>query len=817
MAAAAGEPAAAPRPQLQSHPCPRADKRSPGHPGSEKHAPASSCPTEGDRTPPDTMDVDFSQELLAAHEKIFANTLRATMESLQTLFKEQQKALAESLLNTVAPGRKLAMSAGSAVKQPPQAIDVAARAKHRVSVNTTTSLARKQTFGSSNSSNRTGAALHLLPGYTPLLSSGWKLAPRDMDRGLGNLGIGDIIRPEGGSWGLGDFVRPDPVVVTEPSQAGTAGEPVVGSSPFQDCSPDYSSARSWGSPRLPPGDVISFDALNVRRGSDDTFGSSTRIPLGVKIGKVETLTVGRESTAHSNVHDFLSVILEKHQAEVQVHESLRQVHRNYSRLEDVRGYLQRQRARVFHMDREDRQKQSMGAAMVEMLLRPVHDNDQVATPLLDVIMSLIVVVNIILIGLSTDIDRDWRGWFYFDLVFACCYLMEFLLKMRFAGWYHYFRGPDFVINGFDFVLMVLAWGEVCFKVADGDSQGAHLLQLVRMIRVTKILRICRLGMFADMLMMINGAIGSFRTLIYSIFLITLPLYVVSLVFHELLQKHSEEGGGAEAFDTLALSGFNMFLCIVANECSSLEGKPIFSQVVANYGWYYGVIYCFTVMFMTFGLYNVIVAIYVENIVSAAKLTARKSKRRRLLDSEFFEEKCLQVLRYISEMNLRQKQELSQFQQATQAAEPQPLSTAADIVITPALLTGLFQQEDFCRLLRELDIADEDMIDLFETLDVNANGEIDAKELIVGLARLRGEFRRSDIIGVSLVLRSMQEFMMDMDLHLQALQLQQKDLQNSQSGIQQQRIPSSQKSPSHGNLIPLNPSAAVAEKVIFSEV
>jgi len=65
-----------------------------------------------------------------------------------------------------------------------------------------------------------------------------------------------------------------------------------------------------------------------------------------------------------------------------------------------------------------------------------------------------------------------------------------------------------------------------------------------------------------------------------------------------------------------------------------------------------------------------------------------------------------------------------------------------------------------------------MIDMFETLDVNANGEVDMEELIVGLARLRGEFRRSDIIGVSLLCRAMQEQIAELDMKLQILQTRQ---------------------------------------------
>mmetsp|Transcript_1417 Transcript_1417/g.3853 ORF Transcript_1417/g.3853 Transcript_1417/m.3853 type:complete len:802 (-) Transcript_1417:17-2422(-) len=435
------------------------------------------------------------------------------------------------------------------------------------------------------------------------------------------------------------------------------------------------------------------------------------------------------------------------------------------KIDDVRAYLRRQRCKAFLQDRKDA-KHTLVATMLEMLLRPVGDREHVDTPLLDLVMSIIVVVNTITIGVSTDLSRTWHGWFAFDIVFASCYLLEFTLKMKWVGLRRYFRGKDAMINTFDFALLCLAWMEVVMVSAFGGVSGANLLQIIRIVRIIKVLRICRLGMFADMLMMINGAIGSFKTLLYSIFLIALPLYVVSLFFHEVLREHAEEGLGAEEFETLALTVFNIFRCIIANECTNQDGKPIFSRIVTNYGWHYGLIYCFTVTFMTFGLFNVIVAIYVENIVSAAKLTARRTKRKRLLDRSFFEEKCLQLLRFVSEEAKSKKQaDKEQLESSGDSTD----FLEEDVIITPEFLARLLGNEDFARLLRELDIADEDMIDLFETLDVNANGEVDTKELIVGLARLRGEFRRSDIIGVSLLCRSMQEFLLDMDYRLQAMQ------------------------------------------------
>jgi len=434
----------------------------------------------------------------------------------------------------------------------------------------------------------------------------------------------------------------------------------------------------------------------------------------------------------------------------------RAISRRRPSIGSITRYVRKQKRKAFYVDPEEKRRVTILDQLMTFLLRPEEGVDGPDTPLLDLVMSLIVVLNTMVIGISTDVHRSWKGWIVFDVFFALCYLSEFVVKIRLGGIRRFFCGQEIAMNMFDTGLLILAWVEVVFALVFGGRSGASVLRLFRLVRITKVLRVCRLGMFADLLMMINGAIGSFKTLLYSVFLITVPLYVVSLFFHELLSEYSDEHLGAEEFGSLSLTIFNIFRCIIANECTNREGKPIFLRIVENYGWQYGLTYCFTVTFMTFGLFNVIVAIYVENIVTAAKFNSRQSKRKRLLDKDYFNDKCLELLRIVYEVQKRS------------GAEP----SGADVCITPELLEQLFLKEDFTTILHDLDIADEDMIDLFETLDVNANGEVDMEELIIGLARLRGEFRRSDIIGVSLICRLMQEGMAELDAKLQVLQARQ---------------------------------------------
>merc|ERR1712226_1760810 len=60
------------------------------------------------------------------------------------------------------------------------------------------------------------------------------------------------------------------------------------------------------------------------------------------------------------------------------------------------------------------------------------------------------------------------------------------------------------------------------------------------------------------------------------------------------------------------------------------------------------------------------------------------------------------------------------------------------------------------IFRDLDLADDDHYNLFETLDADGGGTIDMEELFSGVAKLRGEAKKSDIIAINLLVQRVQE-------------------------------------------------------------
>merc|ERR1712129_690886 len=69
---------------------------------------------------------------------------------------------------------------------------------------------------------------------------------------------------------------------------------------------------------------------------------------------------------------------------------------------------------------------------------------------------------------------------------------------------------------------------------------------------------------------------------------------------------------------------------------------------------------------------------------------------------------------------------------------------------------LQRNKDAQRALRKLEVETVDYRNLADVLDPDNNGTVGVLELVDGLMRLRGDPRRSDIVGVDLMVRSLQE-------------------------------------------------------------
>jgi hypothetical protein len=387
----------------------------------------------------------------------------------------------------------------------------------------------------------------------------------------------------------------------------------------------------------------------------------------------------------------------------------------------------------------------------------------------DSVMGFVIIFNALVIGVSAD-SADWHGWFIFDVGFCCFFILELGIKMRFLGLSRYFC-EDSKWHLFEVILLSLSIAEIVLYLVGTNYEmfnETSLFRVLRLARLAKLMRVCRLQIATDLVMMINGAIGGIRTLMWSILLISLPLYVVALILRETLgaEEKLSPSRSAENFSSLPKAFFTVYRCVVAGDCSERNGRPVFVLVSEEYGWMYGAIYALTLLFMTFGLFNVIGALFVENTLAAAKQNELKLKEGRLRNQEVLKAKSLELAMMIYAF----KEGITVTMILEKAID---FETISSMEVTHREFQQICTISGFSDLLCELDIAPENQKDLFDTLDSDRGGSLDIHEIIEGIAKLRGDARKSDIVAVLLSVRNVTHLqrvtLKLLDSHTQTLQ------------------------------------------------
>lgn len=207
------------------------------------------------------------------------------------------------------------------------------------------------------------------------------------------------------------------------------------------------------------------------------------------------------------------------------------------------------------------------------------------------------------------------------------------------------------------------------------------------------------------------------------------------------------------FRNVPVSFFTVFRCIVGSDCAQEDGRPLFWHVAYHHGWGFALLYLFSTFFITFGLFNVIVAIFVENVVAAARTNEVLIKRQRSRDKVFFADRMTQLVELVTAISEDRRPEVNNKRlKRSSSAREELFHRAAQIEITPDIFERLRHSRSFADICSDLEVADEDHFNLFETLDIDSSGTIDVAEFVEGISKLRGGARRSDIVGVSFMVQ-----------------------------------------------------------------
>lgn len=401
---------------------------------------------------------------------------------------------------------------------------------------------------------------------------------------------------------------------------------------------------------------------------------------------------------------------------------------------------------------------------------------------LDSISAFVIMVNAVVIGVSTDVDPKADLWQIFEVLFTVFFLAEMMYKMQVYGLKVFFTGSDWNWNNFDFVVVCIAIFDLAFtwtleltNPGGGDEQANlssfTIIKMARLGRLARLVRLLRFKIFEQLKMMIQGVIAGLRVLFWAVVLLFFFIYLLGVLLRKTMGDSDVHHYVVhQSFESVPRAMFTLFRCFT-DGCTAYDGTPLQVHLFDYYGAYFMLAYILIFLFVTMGIFNLIMAIFIDNVMEAS--VRRKQEERGASANEM--ELALKEL--IAKLIRRQHVKKNLLAGTAHKVE-QKVSRLLDLdldndsmaVRLSAIEKDLKEMNDdevtidhetfdswltepaFLQMLDDLDIGTSNKSELFDVLDADLSGELEVPEVISGLMKLRGPSDKTDAVASLLAIR-----------------------------------------------------------------
>lgn len=415
---------------------------------------------------------------------------------------------------------------------------------------------------------------------------------------------------------------------------------------------------------------------------------------------------------------------------------------------------------------------------------------------LEPVLGFAVILNAFTIGIRLDVQPDWAGWFIIECCFSFVFMLEFIYRVRVDGCLGHFFGADWSWNWFD---CIIVWSAIVDSVMTAleklgianDKGGAYyllLLRLVRLLRITRILRVLRLRIFKDLALMVNGVIGGLYTLFWAIVLLSFLTYVIAVLMRQVIQpeaiptcilqdcnrgQQNMDQYGHIMFGNVLRSMITMFTCFTEG-CSSPDGTPFIWHLWDAQGSLMVLAYLAAFIFIQFGVFNLIMAVMVQNTIDRAAQWEGERQFGELSEHHKKAHKLRMLLNHLCRVHSLSHAERSQtggvqvgwrkifsnFARMMMRGDKWNITEDEDVrhlnlQVNQDQFEEILADQHVQEILDDLDISTASRGQLFDILDADLSGFVCVSELVDGLMRLRGPADKGDVIGISLIVRHLQ--------------------------------------------------------------
>jgi len=416
-------------------------------------------------------------------------------------------------------------------------------------------------------------------------------------------------------------------------------------------------------------------------------------------------------------------------------------------------------------------------------------------------IGALILLNAVCIGMSLDVLRGSLLWTVVEVFFSTMFLLELLIKVCCVGCREHFFGLGWVWNWFDLCIVAIALLDVCFLVLNQlevyglpDLNAVTIVRLIRLVRMARLVRLMRMKLFKELTLMIYGVIGGLRTLCWAFVLLGVLVFILGVYMRQLIEytnlscldmlalgsdcSTSEEllATHTEAlFSSVMRSMFTVFRCLIG-DCSAPDGVPLAPHLMNVLGFTWTMGYVLTTCFVLFGVFNLVMAIFVENTLETARQSQQKRQAARTKEHVRVAQELREIVLRICTRDRKgakaSKSKSSFFKRSLFKGkdEPSPDSGPEEeetlqMAVSRPVFEEVMQDPKVIAILEDLEIGVTSSSKLFDIIDSNGSGLLDVGELIEGLMKLRGPADKGDVVCASLMVRSVQRELQRLDVEM----------------------------------------------------
>lgn len=280
--------------------------------------------------------------------------------------------------------------------------------------------------------------------------------------------------------------------------------------------------------------------------------------------------------------------------------------------------------------------------------------------------------------------------------------------------------------------------------------------MLRLARLARLIRTLRFEIFYELKLMVLGVISGMRVLGWAMVLLASMIYSAAIFTTSMF-------GLSELVDdemsTVANSMFTLFRCFT-DGCVARDGRPLNELLAQEWGLIWVIPYVFMYVGVTLGLFNLIMAIFIDNVMANQMQRKLQEISNTAANVEVDIKEQLLRLTLLSktfgipeeiEREIKALDGHFSSNVARTRAKFEAL-IGAKVVITKAAFLSWLTDPEFLRVLKDADIETANQSGIYEVLDADMSNSLSIEEVFVGLMRLRGPIAKSEIVGLILRLR-----------------------------------------------------------------